>query len=576
MVTYPPTPPDGDDSVVAAVRRHQQRLSSAALRAVAAEPLAELRGTRLEVADRPVGIVVPHLALSIDDLDTADRRGVVDGMAVRVRFSDRRLHLDLSPTDPLERIVFDVAEQFRCEAQTDLPGAKANMARSFGRWTELAMAEGMTDSGVGLLIFTITHMLRYRLTGMSVRHTLAPAVDEVIETTRGNLSRLVGYALKPLPELVPDQVAFAEPAAEIARLVAEMAGDADVRQQQESTRHRFLVPVDWDTLEQEVAGSSEALVAETGRTYSVYTSQFDSQITGHRLYPVAVQRRLRRRLEELEQAQAVSPARVAQRLRPLLVDWDDSGWIGSQEDGVIDSRRLAALIADPANRSVHRAPERRASLDAVVTFLIDNSGSMKVQRYESMTVLVDTMARAIDLAGARSEVLGFTTSTWSGGGSRQQWTQQGQPENPGRLADRQHIVYKSADETWRQARLSIAALLKTDHYREGLDGEAVEWAVGRLASRPEKRRLLVLVSDGLPMETSTTSVNRDGYLVDHLRQVWESQATARNGVRLAAITLDHDLSAYLLPSVRLDLTGTLTIGTYEVLRRLFGSGSTAL
>ncbi len=571
MVAFPPPKSTTSESEVDSGRRHQQRLSSASLRAVAAEPAAELRGQRLEVDQRPVGIVVPHLAMDLDQLDSATRRGVVDAMAVRVRYSNRDLHLRLSPTEPMERIVFDVAEQFRCEARSDLPGVTANMTRSFDRWMVLAMAEGLTDSGVGLLIFTIAHMLRYRLTGQAIDFSVAPAVDEVIETTRGNLSRLVGYALKELPALTDDQEAFAEPAAEIARLVAEMAGDADVRQQEESTRHRFLVPVDWDTLDLELAESSRSATATTGRSYEVFTTEHDSQIHGSRIYPTAVLRRLRRRMEELERAQAVSPARVAQRLRPLLVDWDSSGWAGSQEDGVLDTRRLAAVVADPADRSIHRTPERRQSLDAVVTFLVDNSGSMKVQRYESMAVLVDTLTRAVDLAGAQSEVLGFTTSSWSGGRSRQRWVAEGRPDRPGRLADCQHIVYKSADETWRQARLSIAALLKTDHYREGLDGEAVEWALNRLANRPERKRLLVLISDGLPMETSTTTANGEGYLVDHLREVWERGAPASLGIRLGAITLEHDLSAYLLPSVHLDLTGTLTIGTYDVVRQLFAA-----
>lgn len=520
-----------------------------------------------------MGIVVPHLAMSLADLDTATRRGVVDALAVRVRYSDRSLHLDLSPDDALERIVFDIAEQCRCEAATPLPGVRANMAFSFDRWTETAMAEGLTESGVGLLVFTISHMLRYRLTGQAIHHTVAPAVDEVIETTRGNLSRLVGYALKPLRDLSDDQAAFAEPALEIARLVAEMAGDAEVRQQQESTRHRLLAPVDWETLDHELAESqARSAVAATDRAYRVYTSANDTQVHGHDLYPMAVLRRLRRRLEELEQAQAVSPARIAQRIRPLLASWDDSAWSTAQEDGLLDTSRLATIVADSSNRSIHRTPHRRPATDAVVTFLIDNSGSMKVQRYESMTILVDTMARAIDLAGARTEILGFTTASWSGGVSRREWTESGQPDSPGRLADRQHIVYKSADETWRQTRTSIAALLKTDHYREGLDGEAVEWALTRLANRPEYRRMLVLISDGLPMETSTNSVNGDSYLVDHLRQAWETPLPRHPGIRLGAISLEHDVSGFLTPSVTMDLTGTLKIGAYDVLAKLFPTG----
>jgi cobaltochelatase CobT len=232
------------------------------------------------------------------------------------------------------------------------------------------------------------------------------------------------------------------------------------------------------------------------------------------------------------------------------------------------------VVANPSDTNIHRQPVRRPATDAVVSFLIDTSGSMKAQRYQSVAVLVDTLVRALEMAEVASEVLGFTTASWSGGRSRADWVAAGRPDNPGRLADVAHVVYKSADWSWRQSRLSMAAMLRTDHYREGLDGEALEWAAWRLALRPERRRVLVLVSDGLPMETSTTSANHEGYLTDHLRTVWQRLDQSAVGlgpeVELGAITLEHDLSGFVTRSVHLNLTGTLTVGTYDVLNRLLG------
>ena len=222
-------------------------------------------------------------------------------------------------------------------------------------------------------------------------------------------------------------------------------------------------------------------------------------------------------------------------------------------------------MADPVNPVVYRRQLSRPAADTVVTFLVDASGSMKVQRHESLAVLLDTLVRALEMAGVSTEVLGFTTSTWSGGRSADDWRAAGAPADPGRVADLLHIVHKSADQSWRQARMGMAAILRTDHYREGVDGEAVRWAVDRLAARPERRRVLVLVSDGLPMETATARLNPDGYLLDHLAFEWRRAAEL---VEVGAISLDHDLSGLLSPSTAVNLTGTLTVGTYSVLETL--------
>lgn len=513
-------------------------------------------------------IAVPHLVRELSGLDLADRRGVADAHGLRARHSDADLHRALAPTEPLERIVFDIAEQFRCEAlaPADWRGSAHNRDLAFERWNLSAEVERLIETGTGLLIFTVTHMLRARLLGRSTTER----VDDLIETTRGNLSRLIGHELADLPGRVHDQAAFARSAREIARLVAEMVGDAaQLRVVDGDERARLLIPIDWDAIDYELsAGRGSSMAASTQPSdYRAFTTAHDRDTTGAQLYRPRVLRSLRTRLNELQAAQTVSTARLALRLRALFgADTVDS-WLGGFDSGRLDTSRLARVIANPTNRSVHRRQVPRPSADAVVTFLIDTSGSMKVQRHESLAVLVDTLVRAADMAGIASEVLGFTTSTWSGGRSADDWRAAGAPSDPGRVADVLHIVYKSADQSWREARMGLAAMLRTDHYREGVDGEAVRWATNRLAARPERRRILVMVSDGLPMETATARLNSDGYLLENLTFEWSRAASI---VEVGAISLDHDLSGLLTPSVTVNLTGTVTVATYSVLDTLFG------
>ncbi len=550
---------------------------------MAREPRAEIRGRRLEVADRPRLVVVPYLALDAGP-DSGDglgspattggieqRRGVMDGLGLRVRHSDPDLHQRLSPQPILQRIVFDIAEQFRCEALADpaLPGVTTNTAAAFERWSDAARAARVGETGVGLLVFTVTHMLRSRL----LRVQTTEAVDDLIEVTRGNLARLIGHAIKELPASIASQPEFAVPAAEIARLVAELVEDAS-ESSDDAPRsvvdNALLIPIDWELLEEIAAGQTAGRSAATPAPgYHVFTAAYDTEMSAVDLYRPAVVRELRRTLDRQIEAQAVSVARLAQRLRRLFPSPSPDGWTGGEEDGVLDPSRLAQLVADPTNRLVHRRERLRPTADAAVTFLIDTSGSMKQQRFETVAVLTDTLVRALEMAGATSEVLGFTTGAWGGGRAMAQWRDQGSPPDPGRLNEVQHIVYKSAESSWRQARLGMAAMLRTDHYREGVDGEAIEWANRRLLQRPERRRALVVVSDGAPMDAATANANRDGFLGDHLRSVATGIERDRL-VQLGAVGIDLELDEFITNSVSVDLTGTLTIGSYDILERLFG------
>jgi cobaltochelatase CobT len=206
--------------------------------------------------------------------------------------------------------------------------------------------------------------------------------------------------------------------------------------------------------------------------------------------------------------------------------------------------------------------------ETVVSFLIDNSGSMKRQRYEAVAVMVDIYSRALDLAGVANEILGFTTGGWTGGQTIESWRRAGSPENPGRLNDRLHVVYKDADTPWRRARDSIATLLSTHHFREGLDGEALEWAAGRLRRTNAARRCLVMISDGAPMDSATSQNNPEGFLTGHMMRVIRRIERAGE-IELAGIGIDLDLDAFYDRSLVLDLTGTLGNAEFRALESLF-------
>lgn len=304
--------------------------------------------------------------------------------------------------------------------------------------------------------------------------------------------------------------------------------------------------------------------------YQVFTREYDVCIEGAALYREKQRIALREQLDSLIAAQAISVPRLALRLQRLFAIEQAAGWNFGEEEGYLDGRRISQLVSNPAYRHVFRQTRYTPHSDVVVSFLIDNSGSMKRQRFEAVAVLVDIFARALELAGAKTEILGFTTATWSGGRMINQWRRAGGPTPAGRMNELMHVVYKDADTRWRRARHSIAAMLNPQHFREGLDGEALAWAAQRLNTRPESRRALIMISDGAPMETTTLNLNDKGYLDRHLYHV-ARDIEQRGEIELRAIGIGLDMGAFFKRSIALDLTGTLGNRAFSALERLFAA-----
>ncbi len=555
--------------------RQRRQLVASTIRALGEDAKASYRGRRLWIGQQQVAVASPHLGVDIEAADASCARGTADALGLLVRYCDLTMHTAMAPESPLQRVVFDIAEQIRCEARAPrlLKGVRVNLRAAFDNWSWTMRTERVTETHVGLVLFTVVHMIRSRLFAASD----TTAIGDLIEETRGELAPLIGTALATLPHVVNDQRAFAYVAREIAEAVALWVG-ADACAPALSALsglENFFDAV--DIVESGKPGDpTRASVADPDPTmgssleclgdYCVFTRAFDRVVRADSLVDETRRIALRSELDSFGHKQAVSLTRLARRLRVALSRPVVNGWHFNTEDGRLDGARLARLVVDPTDRRVFRRDRIRSQPDACVTFLVDNSGSMKRQDPTAVAAFIDTFARAVELAGAPAEVLGFTTRSYSGGEARRQWQQSGRPEMPGRLAEVLHIIYKDADTCWRRARRSLAVMLSPYHYRESTDGEALIWAATRLAKRRESRRIIVVISDGTPTESSTASVNRPGFLNDHLAAVAASIHHQRR-IEIVALALDGDLSDIYPRSISVETSELRSWAGYEIVLR---------
>lgn len=551
----------------AEVRRQQrlEELCAGTLRALTGDATLHFRGHRPWRGDRPLGLGAPHLRVDPATDDLASWRGASDGLALRLRHSDPALHARLSPEGTVARFVFELLEQYRCESLAVWPGLRQNLWQRHQAWTDAFLRSRLTESVSGLLLFTIAQSVRMRLTG----DVMPEAVEDLMEGTRMGLATAIGHDLAALRGARHDQRRYAVH----ARAVAEhVAAQVDLAQLADAARGRAAdgaegtdgeAPAfalwldgadDGEGPARDRAGSAGSAHADTAETYRVFTRAYDREQDAAEGIRPAQLRSWREQLDERIAAQGLSVARLARELRLHLSRPDTDGWDSGQDEGRIDGRRLAQLVANPDERRLFRRERVQPRAAAAVTLLLDCSGSMKVHA-GPLAVLADVLMRALDLAELPGELLGFTTGAWNGGRAARDWQRAGSPPQPGRLNERLHLIFKAAETPWRRARPAIASLLRTDRYREGLDGEAVEWACGRLAARPAERRVLVVVSDGCPMDAATQRANGAAWLDRHLQQVIAQQAA--RGIEIVGLGVGLDLSGTYRHSRVIELDGAV-------------------
>ena len=550
--------------------RQQQRieeLCAATGRALAAEPRLHYRAGRLLRDERPVPAHAPHLRLDPDHHGLGAYRGMIDSVSLRLRHSDATLHQSLAPADPVARLLFETLEQFRVEAMAPatMPGMVGNLRRRYEHWVRDFHGAGMTATDVGVLLFTVVQIFRARITG-------EPALEETegtIEATRAAVAPVLGERVAALRRTRHDQRAFAEHALALSELIAAMVEEARGEQEADAGNEdgddedplaAFALLLDFDSEAGVLPGTDGGAVAgrspeEGAGGYAVYTRQYDREQDIASVVRSGQLVEFRRRLDARVAEQRINTRRLIRQLSALLTVPRRDDWSFGEEQGYVDGRRLSQVVSAPTERRLFQRERRVPVSNAVVGILIDCSGSMKAH-IEPVAALVDVLGRALEQARAATEVLGFTTGGWNGGRAWKDWLAGGRPRNPGRLNEVTHLVFKSADRPWRRARRDVAGLLRQDLFREGVDGEAVDWACGRLLARDESRRILIVISDGCPMDRATALANHELYLDGHLRDVVR-QHEARGAVEILGLGVGLDLSAYFSRCLATDLSNGL-------------------
>ncbi|OAJ60199.1 cobaltochelatase CobT-related protein [Paraburkholderia ginsengiterrae] len=547
-----------------AARRAERReaLCAAAVRALTGDAALHYRDGRLCRDTRPLPLHAPHLRTHPQLDDFASLRGAADGAALRLLHSDAQLHGRLCPLDPVERMVFELLEQLRCETQLPpgMPGLARNLRGRFEGWSRAVHRTGLTEDHLGILLYTVAQIAWSRLTGWPVLEE----TEDLIEATRAAIVPALGVSLAGLRRHRAEQGAFAVHALELARLVGDMIRTAraeqaqDDPQESEDDKARTAFSLWFDVEDNEPEDMAVALTGDSrvlgasDQGYRAYTTRYDSEIHPGTRVRKALLDEFRTRLDERIAALGVNVARLAHALKVALATTQRDGWSFGEEHGRIDGRRLAQLVSSPAERRLFRLERYTPLADCAVSFLIDCSGSMKAH-IEPVAIMVDILTRALDQAGVATEVLGFTTGAWNGGRARLDWLAQGKPRHPGRLNEISHLVFKDASTNWRRARAEIAALFKADLFREGVDGEAVDWACARLAAGAQARRILIVISDGSPMDSATGQANDAYYLDNHLKEVVARHEALRD-VEVLGLGVGLDLSPYYRRCLAVDLS----------------------
>ena len=302
--------------------------------------------------------------------------------------------------------------------------------------------------------------------------------------------------------------------------------------------------------------------------YKVFTRAFDEEIGAEELSTPEELERLRAFLDKELKALSAVVARLANKLQRRLLAQQNRGWDFDLEEGALDAARLPRIIIDPMHALSFKRERDTDFRDTVVTLLLDNSGSMRGRPIMVAACCADILARTLERCGVKVEILGFTTRAWKGGQAREEWLAAGKPASPGRLNDLRHIIYKKADAPWRRAKNSLALMMREGLLKENIDGEALAWAHARLLARPEQRRILMMISDGAPVDDSTLSVNSGNYLEQHLRQVI-TEIETRSSVELIAIGIGHDVTRYYSRAVTISDPSELAGAMTEKLVELF-------
>lgn len=565
------------------LQQHLEKLCGATVRATSGETSFRYRGQRPEVNGHSAMIRAPHLRPSFEEDNYQSFRGAADAIALRLQHCDNELHQQLMPQSNIGQLIFELLEQLRCESLvSDLhPGARKNLEHRFRQWCKEFLSSDTADNQLGLIVFTIAQVVWCRLTSLPMNHES----EDLIEPMRMMLARHIGGGLMGMRKNTHNQAVFAQHALSIVEVVDSLLPPEDEEHQEkqlqaalkESNFSLFLEPGDEnDNSDITQAGKGPQVkgvreLQEQLNQYQIYTTDNDQIVMAEKLALGEQLDRFCKTQDELLKNNAVNIPRLARDLAKIIPGKQFSGWNFSQEEGYIDGSMLSTLITSPQYKNIFRTQQQQPQGNCSVTLLMDNSGSMK-EHIHAISSLIAIFCKALEMVGATTEILGFTTKSWQGGKSHKQWLRAGRADNPGRLCETRHIIYKDADTKLQRAKRSLGAMLKLDLFKEGVDGEALLWAAKRLAQRSEQRKILIVLSDGCPMESATNQTNDTQYLDNHLRQA-ASMIETRGEIELYALGFGLDLSPYYRHSLALDIPDKIENSIFrEILGMLMRRG----
>jgi cobaltochelatase CobT len=554
-------------------------------------------------------VLLPEPSRLPSQREIAVIRGWADSFALTAGCHDVKLHNRLAPVSGPARQVFEAAERARVEAlgANRMPGMARNLtARIEDQYADRRFAtvaskeEAPLEDALALLI-------RERLTGLPPPET----AKALVNLWRPSIEQRGAKVLRRLESLAEDQESFGRVVRDLLRAL-ELAEESSDAQDEENGERNEKEPQGGenegesteageqgrDQPREEGLSEGEASEAQEASDttsaddfesqfddleqietpepwrpnasvldnpeafgYKVFTREFDEEVGAEQLSSAEELERLRAYLDRELRTLSSAVARLANRLQRRLLAQQNRAWEFDLEEGMLDASRLPRIIIDPMHALSFKRERDTEFRDTVVTLVLDNSGSMRGRPIMVAACCADILARTLERCGVKVEILGFTTRAWKGGQSREQWLASGKPQGPGRLNDLRHIVYKTADAPWRRAKRSLALMMREGLLKENIDGEALAWAHRRLLARPEQRRILMMISDGAPVDDSTLSVNSGNYLEQHLRRVIEEIET-RSPVELIAIGIGHDVTRYYRKAVTItdpsELAGAMT------------------
>ncbi|MEZ5674901.1 MAG: cobaltochelatase subunit CobT [Thalassovita sp.] len=540
-------------------------------------------------------------------------RGTADALAMQRKYHDNAIHARYSPPGDMARSLYEAMETARCEAMgaRDMPGTAGNIDAKIETEARKLGYDQIKQAADAPLSVAAGYMIRHLATGRD----LPPAARNVMELWQGFIEDQAGGTLEELQAKLSDQTAFAKFARQIiddlgygdqlgddpdqpddedqddAQDDAEEQEDpdssgqddqddqdaeADPEQSQDETQDSSEAQVTMDDMaEDEMSDEAElpdgdapleppppAPLSDADPNYAAYDTQFDEEIAAEDLAEPAELERLRAYLDQQLEPLKGAVGRLANKLQRRLQAQQNRSWLFDMEEGILDAGRLARVVANPTTPLSFKVEKDTEFRDTVVTLLLDNSGSMRGRPISIAAICADVLARTLERCDVKVEVLGFTTRAWKGGQSREKWLAEGRPQQPGRLNDLRHIIYKKADSPMRRTRANLGLMMKEGLLKENIDGEALEWAHRRMLARPEARKILMVISDGAPVDDSTLSVNPANYLEKHLRDVI-AMVEKKKFVELIAIGIGHDVTRYYQHAVTItdveQLAGAMTV-----------------